>query len=116
MRHKKKGKTLDRKAAPRKALLRNLATSLVVYDKINTTTAKAKALKPIVERIITTAKTNDLNVRRKLALTLTNQKAIKKAVEVLGPRYIDRKGGYLRITKIGPRPGDGAEISAIEFV
>ncbi|MBN1779459.1 MAG: 50S ribosomal protein L17 [Candidatus Buchananbacteria bacterium] len=116
MRHRKKGKILDRKAAPRKALMRNLATSLVVYEKIKTTTAKAKALKPMVEKLITVSKVNNLTTKRKLTETLTHQKAVKKALEVLGPRYQDRKGGYLRITKIGPRPGDGADVSVIEFV
>lgn len=116
MRHRKAGKTLGRKSAPRKALMRNLATSLVIYEKITTTTAKAKLVKPIVERLITTAKKNDLTARRKLTEVLMHKKAVKKALEVLGPRYSERKGGYLRITKLNRRKGDGADISQIEFV
>src|SRR3989338_2397875 len=116
MRHRVKGKILDRKAGPRKALLRNLATSLIIYEKIKTTKAKAKALRPIVEKLITVAKPNDLTARRKLLSVLFHPKAVKKSLEVLGPRYQARKGGYLRIINLGRRQGDGAEICQIEFV
>ncbi len=116
MRHRHKGKTLDRKKAPRQALLRGLATSVVVYEKVKTTTAKAKAVRPLVEKLVTIAKKNDLNARRQLLEVLYHKKAVNKALEVLGPRYKDRKGGYTRIIKIGNRHGDGAEISQIEFV
>lgn len=116
MRHRNKGKILDRKKAPRKALLRNLATSVILYEKIKTTTTKAKAVKPLVEKMVTIAKKNDLTARRRLLEVLYNKKAVAKALEVLGPRYQTRKGGYTRITKIGIRKGDGAEVSQIEFV
>jgi len=116
MRHRKKGKTLDRKKASREALLRSLATSIVIYEKIKTTKAKAKAVKPLVEKMVTLAKKNDLNARRKLLETLYHKKAVNKALEVLGPRYKDRKGGYTRIINLGPRQGDGAEMVQIEFV
>ncbi len=116
MRHLNKGKILDRKKAPREALLRNLATSLVIYEKIKTTKAKAKVIKPIVERLITAAKSNNLTARRQLLKVLYHQKAVKKALEVLGPRYKDRKGGYTRIIKLNRRQGDGAEMVQIEFV
>ncbi len=116
MRHKSKTKTLDRKKAPREALLRGLATSMIIYEKIKTTKAKAKAVKPLVERLITTAKVNDLHTRRQLLKVLYHKKAVAKALEVLGPRYKERKGGYTRITAVGQRAGDGAEMVQIEFV
>jgi len=116
MRHRKKGKILDRKKESREALLRSLATSIVIYEKIKTTKAKAKAVKPLVEKLITTAKKNDLTARRKLLTVLYHKKAVNKALEVLGPRYKERKGGYLRIINLGRRQGDGAEIVQIEFV
>jgi len=116
MRHLKKGKTLDRDYAARKALLRNLATSLIIYEKVKTTLAKAKAVKPLVEKAITSAKKNDLATRRQLIKFLTHKKAVNKALEVLGPRYKDRHGGYTRIIKVGPRLGDGAKTAIIELV
>ena len=116
MRHRSKKKILDRKKAPRKALLRGLATSIILYEKIKTTEAKAKAVKPIVEKLVTTAKKNDLTTRRKLLSVLYHKNAVNKALEVLGPRYQDRPGGYTRIVKLGKRQGDGAEIVQIEFV
>ncbi|MFA6215091.1 MAG: 50S ribosomal protein L17 [Patescibacteria group bacterium] len=116
MRHRKKGKILDRKKAPRTALLRGLATSIIIYEKIKTTKAKAKTVKPMVEKLITIAKVNNLTNRRKLTKVLYHKNAVKKALEVLGPRYQDRKGGYLRIINLGKRLGDGADIVQIEFV
>ncbi len=113
MRHRKKGKILDRKKAARTALLRSLATSLIIYEKIKTTKAKAKAVKPMVEKIITTAKKNDLTTHRQLLAVLYHKKAVNKALEVLGPRYKERAGGYTRIINLGPRAGDGAEILAV---
>jgi len=116
MRHRIKGKILSRTKESRKALLRNLATSIIIYEKVKTTKAKAKAVKPMVEKIITRAKTNDLNSRRKLLEILFHKKAVNKALEVLGPRYKDRKGGYTRIINLRRRQGDNAEIVQIEFV
>ena len=116
MRHRHVGKTLDRKRGPRKALLRNLATSIVLYEHINTTLAKAKAIRPIVEKLITTGKVKSLVSRRKLASYLLAETAVNKVLEELGPRYAERKGGYLRIIKLGRRQGDGAEIAQIQFV
>ena len=116
MRHRHKGKILDRKKAPRQALIRGLATSLIVYEKIKTTKAKAKAVKPVVEKLITTAKKNDLNARRKLLETLYHKKAVNKALEVLGPRYKGKAGGYTRIINLGNRVGDNAEMVQIEFI
>ena len=116
MRHRRVGKTLDRKSGPRLALMRNLATSLVLYEHANTTLAKAKAVKPIVEKLITTGKIKTLVSRRKLAAYLTVESAVNKILEELGPRYAERKGGYLRIIKLGTRQGDGAEVAQIQFV
>ena len=116
MRHRKKGKILDRKKEPRKALLRNLATSVIIYEKVKTTKTKAKAVKPLVEKLVTIAKKNDLTARRKLLEVLYHKKAVNKTLEVLGPRYKDRKGGYTRIINLGRRQGDGAEMAKIEFV
>ena len=116
MRHRKKGKTLDRKKAPREAMFRNLAASLIIYEKVKTTEAKAKAIRPIVEKLITTGKENSLAARRKLLRYLYTENAVKKVLEVLGPKYKERKGGYTRIVKIGPRKGDGARIAQIELI
>jgi len=116
MRHRKKGKILDRKAGPRKALLRNLAVSLVLYEKIQTTKAKAKALRPVVERLISKGKMNTLASRRNLLKYLYQETAVKKILEELGPKYKDRAGGYTRILNVGRRQGDGAEVVQIELV
>ena len=116
MRHRKKGKILDRKKEPREAMLKNLASSVLIYEKVKTTQAKAKAVKPLVEKLISAAKIGDLTARRKLIKVLPQPMAIKKAMEVLGARYKDRKGGYTRIIKLGKRQGDGADIVQIELV
>ena len=116
MRHRKTTKTLGRKATARKALLRDLATSVVVYEKIKTTEAKAKAVRPVVERLITKAKKGDLATRRMLLAFFTTEQPVNKLLEVIGPRYKDRHGGYTRITKLGHRQGDGADIAQIELV
>jgi large subunit ribosomal protein L17 len=116
MRHRKEGKTLDRKKGPRAALLRSLVTSVVLYEKVKTTRAKAKAVSPIVERVITAGKAGDVLARRRVNRAVYGDNAVKKVVEELGPRYKDRKGGYTRITGIGSRDGDGAEMVQIELV
>jgi large subunit ribosomal protein L17 len=116
MRHANKKKILDRTKAPRKALLRSLATSLVLYEKIKTTQAKAKAVRPFIEKLITKGKRNDLNARRELKKVLYQDNAIRKVLEVLSPRYKERKGGYTRIIKLGARTGDAAKMAIIEFV
>ena len=116
MRHRKKTIVLDRKKQPREAMLKNLACSLILYEKIKTTKAKAKATQAIVEKIITLAKKNNITVRRRLIQKLPIKNAVNKCLEVLGPRYRERRGGYTRIVKIGPRLGDGAEIVQIELV
>lgn len=116
MRHRNKNKILDRDKASRELMLRNLASSILIYEKVKTTEAKAKAVKSMVEKMITTAKSNDLAARRKLIEILPQKLAVKKAIEVLGERYKDRQGGYSRIIKLGSRKGDGAEIVQIELV
>src|SRR3989338_1156222 len=116
MRHRKKGKILDRKKGSRQALLRSLATSVIIYEKVKTTQAKAKAVRPVVEKLITIAKKNDLTARRKLLDVLYHKKAVNKALEILGPRYKERKGGYTRIINLNNRKGDNAEIVQIEFI
>lgn len=108
-------RALSRKNAPRKSLLRNLATSLVLYEKITTTTAKAKEVKPLVEHLINQAKSNDLNARRRLLSVFFDENATKKVLEVLVPRYKDQKSGFVKIYKLGARLGDGAEQSVLEF-
>ncbi len=116
MRHRKKGKILDRKRESRQALLRGLATNFVLYEKIKTTEAKAKALRPVIEKYTTLAKKGDLAARRELKKYLYTEGAVKKMIEEIGPRYQERGGGYTRIIKLGPRQGDGAEVVQIEFV
>ena len=116
MRHRNKNKILDRKKEPRELMLRNLASSVLIYEKVKTTEAKAKAVKPLVEKMITLAKKGDLTARRELIKVLLQKNAVKKAMEVLGERYKDRKGGYTRIIKLGTRQGDGAEMVQLELV
>lgn len=116
MRHRKVGKILGRKRAPRKALMCNLATSFILSDKIKTTEAKAKALRAFVEKLITLSKTNNLTTRRRLIVVLKKPEAVKKALEVIGPKYKERAGGYTRIIKLGRRRGDAAKMAQIELV
>ncbi|MDO8617525.1 MAG: 50S ribosomal protein L17 [Candidatus Uhrbacteria bacterium] len=116
MRHRRKGKTLDRKNGPRNALLRQLATSVILYEHINTTLAKAKAIKPIVEKLITKGRQKSLATRRFLLKEIVQESAVNKILEELGPRYATRPGGYTRIIKLSPRKGDGAEVAQIQLV
>lgn len=116
MRHRKKSVKLGRTTAPRLALFRNLATSVVLYERVRTTQAKAHAVRPIVEKLITTGKKPTLAHRRLIAQYLMTDGAVDKVLEVLGPRYATRPGGYTRIIKLGRRRGDNAPMSQIEFV
>lgn len=116
MRHRSKGRILGLTTAPRKALLANLAQSIILHEKVRTTVAKAKEVRSLVERIITSGKNPTLTVRRNLLKKLPTELAVKKVLEVLGPRYAKRTGGYTRITKIGPRQGDAANMAVIELV
>lgn len=116
MRHRRVGKTLDRKSAPRRALLRNLATSLIVHEHVTTTLAKAKAMRPMVEKLITKGKAKSLHARRELMKTVLTEQAVVKLLEELGPRYATRPGGYTRIIKLNSRKGDGADMAQIQLV
>src|SRR3989338_10311879 len=116
MRHLVKGKKLDRKKAPRELMLKNLASSIVIYEKVKTTEAKAKAVKPLLEKIITISIKGGLKGRRELIRLLPQTMAIKKAIEVLAVKYKDRHGGYLRIIRLGSRVGDNAKMVQIELV
>ncbi|MFA6466518.1 MAG: 50S ribosomal protein L17 [Patescibacteria group bacterium] len=116
MRHRKVGKKLGRLAGPRKALTDSLATSLILYEKIVTTESKAKAIRPIVEKLITRGKEKSVHNKQQLGKVLEDKKAVQKVLDVLGPKYKDRKGGYTRIIKIARRQGDGAPMAQIEFV
>lgn len=101
---------------PRKALIKNLLNSLILHDKIKTTETKAKEIRPVMERMVTRAKIDSLHNRREAMKKLPTKKAVKKLYEVIGPKYKNRKGGYLRIVKMVERKGDGAKMAIIEFV
>ncbi|MFQ5657489.1 MAG: 50S ribosomal protein L17 [Candidatus Methylomirabilales bacterium] len=116
MRHRRLKRKLGRTSAHREALLRNLTTSLLLYEKIITTTAKAKELRKIAERMITLAKRKDLHARRQAAGVIQNERALTKLFETIGERYQGRNGGYTRITKLDYRVGDGAPLAAVELV
>src|SRR3989339_785367 len=105
MRHQKKNATLDRNSANRRSLFANLAESLILHEKIQTTSAKAKALRPVVEKLISKAKANTLAARREIMRVVYTQAAVKKLMEVIAPRYSERAGGFTRIIKTGNRKG-----------
>ena len=115
MRHRKKGKILDRKKAPRKALLKGLASSLIIHKKIKTTLVKAKETRYLAEKIVSLVKKNDLSSKRKL-FSLFPKEVSRNAIKDLGEKYKDKKSGFTRITKIGFRKGDGAEMAQIEYI
>lgn len=116
MRHRKKGKILGREKGPREALIRNLAASVVLYEKVQTTETKAKMIRPVIEKLVTRGKEPTLTNRRYLHSFFYTEAPVKKILEVLGPRYKERPGGYLRITRIGHRQGDAGVKVQIEFV
>ncbi|WKZ24439.1 MAG: 50S ribosomal protein L17 [Patescibacteria group bacterium] len=116
MRHRKTTKILGRKKAPREMMLRNLASSILLYEKVTTTEAKAKTVRSLVERLITVSKSGDLAARRLLIKDLPQPLAVKKSMDILGKRYQDRPGGYTRIVKLGNRVGDGSKMVQIELV
>ena len=114
--HRRKTLVLGRKAGPRRALLKQLATSIILHERVRTTERKAKAIRALVEKCVTIGKVNTLHHRRQLLRLLATEGAVAKVLEVLGPRYEKRPGGYLRITKLGARKGDAAPIAEISFV
>lgn len=116
MRHLKKKVTLGRVKAPREALIRNLAESLILHGSIKTTKAKARALRTFVEPLVTKAKKGTLADRRALISALYTDETVNKLMTDIGPRYKERAGGYTRIIKIGSRFNDAAEMVRIEFV
>ena len=116
MRHGKKHNHLGRQRGHRVALLRNLSISLIEYKRINTTVAKAKALRVFIEPLITKSKTNTTHSRRTVFSNLQNKEAVKELFENVSVKVADRPGGYLRIVRTGTRKGDGAETAMIEFV
>ncbi len=116
MRHKVAGFKLGRTTSHRRSLLRNLATSLIVEERIETTIPKAKALKPIVEKMITLGKRGDLAARRQAAAYVMTDEALRKLFDTIGPRFGDRNGGYTRIIRGGWQKGDGADKAFIELL
>lgn len=116
MRHRRVGKTLDRKAQPRNLMLRNMAASLILYEKIKTTEARAKAVRIIVDKIINIGQGNDIPARRMLLKILPVKSAVRKVLEDLSPRYKNKAGGYSRITKLSTRQGDAAKMVSIELI
>jgi large subunit ribosomal protein L17 len=117
MRHRKKRNKLSRDTSHRKALVKNLCEQIVEHERIKTTEAKAKMVKPEVERLITLAKRGDLHARRQALATLGQNKfTVHKLFEEIGPRYSTRNGGYTRILKLGPRRSDATEMVYIELV
>ncbi|MDH4218587.1 MAG: 50S ribosomal protein L17 [Candidatus Aminicenantes bacterium] len=116
MRHRVKGKKLGRNTAQRSALLRNLVTSFLEKERIRTTLAKARAARPLAEKMITLAKKNTLHTRRLALGFIYKKEVVKKLFDEIGPRFSERPGGYTRIIKIGPRAGDGAEMAILELV
>ncbi|HEX7120568.1 MAG TPA: 50S ribosomal protein L17 [Longimicrobiales bacterium] len=116
MRHRKKGRHFSRTAEHRRAMLRNLATSLFRHGRIETTTAKAKELRTFAEPLITKAKRGDLHARRLVARKIHDREVLAKLFEEIGPRYADRPGGYTRVMHLGHRSGDAAEMAIIELV
>lgn len=116
MRHKLKGKKLNRTSSHRKAMLANMAVSLVMHEQIKTTLPKAKALRPVVEKLVTKARAGNLAARRNIISQIQDKEAADKLMSALSERYKERNGGYTRILKAGFRYGDMAPMAVIEFV
>jgi large subunit ribosomal protein L17 len=116
MRHGKAGKKLGRDSAHRKALYSNLAGALITHGRIETTEAKAKAVKPFAEKMVTLGKRGDLHARRLAMADLRSNDVVHKLFSDVAPRFAERDGGYTRIVKLGPRQGDAAPIVILEFV
>jgi len=116
MRHQRSGKKLGRDSAHRKALYSNLAGALIQHGRIETTEAKAKAVKPFAEKMITLGKRGDLHARRQALAALRSNNVVHALFADIAPRFADRPGGYTRIVRIGPRQGDAAEMVYLELV
>jgi large subunit ribosomal protein L17 len=116
MRHRNAGFKLGRNTSHRRALLRNLVTSVLVEDRVETTLTKAKAVRPLVEKMITLGKKGDLHSRRQALSYMMTAKSVDRLFDTVAPRYKDRQGGYLRIVRTGFQQGDGAEKAFIELL
>ena len=116
MRHNKAQRKLNRTASHRKAMFSNMANALIKHEQIVTTLPKAKELRPIVEKLVTLSRKNSLHARRQAISKLQDSSMVSKLFDVLGPRYVDRAGGYTRIIKAGFRYGDSAPMAVIEFI
>ncbi len=114
--HRVAGKKLNRNTKQRKALFKALANSVILYERVETTEAKAKAAKPFIEKLVTKSRENSVNNRRELNARLGLKNSVDKLLEVVGPTFKNRPGGYLRLTKLPPRAGDAAKMVVIEFV
>jgi large subunit ribosomal protein L17 len=116
MRHRNAGFKLGRNTSHRRALLRNLTTSVIIEDRVETTVTKAKAVRPLIEKMITLGKKGDVASRRQALAFLMTDTSVKRLFETVAPRYTDRQGGYLRIVRTGFRKGDGGEKAFIELL
>jgi large subunit ribosomal protein L17 len=116
MRHRVAGRKLSRPTGHRLALIRNQVQDLLRYEGINTTLAKARAVQPIAEKTISLGKVDTVNNRRAAAARLYDDKVVRKLFEVVGPRYVERPGGYTRVIRLGRRLGDAAEMARLELV
>ncbi len=116
MRHQRSGKKLGRDSAHRKALYSNLAGALIEHGRIQTTEAKAKAVKPFAEKMITLGKRGDLHARRQALAALRSNRVVHRLFADIAPRFTERPGGYTRIVKLGPRQGDAADMVYLELV
>lgn len=116
MKHHNSNRKFGRKASTRRALLRSLAVALIQDEKITTTEAKAKELRPYIEKLVTPGRTQSLAARRLIQSRIGSENASKKLIQEIAPRYTDRPGGYTRITKLPARSGDAARMAVIEFV
>jgi len=116
MRHQIAGKKLGRTTSHRVAMLRNMVTSLFEHEKLKTTDAKAKELRPLAEKLIHLGKRGDLHARRLVSAVVRKADVVRKLFDTISPRYQSRNGGYVRIMKTGYRPGDGAPVSIIELI
>jgi large subunit ribosomal protein L17 len=115
MRHRKAGRKFGRNPSQRKALLRQLAISLIMNDRITTTEAKAKELRSVVEKLVTIAREDSVHHRRLIMSRIDNEKAMNRLFDVVAPRFEDSNGGYTRMAKLGVRHGDAAPLVLIEF-
>lgn len=116
MRHHNATRKFGRETDQRTALMRSLACNLIIHEKMITTEAKAKEIRPFVEKLVTKAKEDTVAVRRLISQYLVSPKQTAKLVKEIAPKYKDRKGGYLRIVKLGQRGGDGSKMAIVEFV